>query len=270
MNNLTFLEAIWKDKEVATQVTKRDISIKYKGSQLGAIWAIVNPLIMLTVYTIVFSKIFQAKWGGGGSESTDTVLYALNLFAGLIVFNIFGETLNRSPGIITSNPNFVKKIRFPLHSLGEMIVYSATYQAVLSLFILLTAKTMYNGLPSWNLILLPIIWTILGLKCLGLSWIMATIGVFIRDIAQVTNVGTSMLMFLSPIFYPLTALPENVQWIAALNPIAVSIIQTRIVVLQNGMPSMLSMVVDGAVSLLWCEIAFRVLTRCQKTFGDYV
>ena len=119
-----FAEAIKKDAEITIQMTIRDVRSKYKGSRLGMIWSILNPIIMLVIYTLVFSQIFQAKWGNAISDGNNTIVYALNLFAGLSVFNIFSEVIARSPTLITSNPNYVKKIRFPLHVLGEMTTIS--------------------------------------------------------------------------------------------------------------------------------------------------
>ena len=191
--NVKFLTAFVKNFELSKIFIGREISTKYKGSQLGLTWTIVNPLIMLSVYTLVFSQIFQARWGGD-ADPAKPMNFALNLFAGLIVFNVFAESATRAPTLITSNPNYVKKIKFPLHILGEMVVGSSMFHALVGFGILLTAKLITeNNIPK-TVLLLPLVLIPLMLMCLGLVWLLATIGVFIKDINQIVTAIVSMLM----------------------------------------------------------------------------
>ena len=262
-----FADAFIKDYELSRLFIGREIATKYKGSQLGLMWTVVNPLIMLSVYTLVFSQIFQAKWGSS-ADATNPMTFALNLFAGLIVFNIFSESATRAPTLITSNPNYVNKIRFPLHVLGEMVIGSSLFHALVSFGILLTAKLITeNNIPA-TVVMLPLVLLPLVLMCLGLIWILSTIGVFIKDVNQVITAIVSMLMFLSPIFYPTSALPSGLQWMAKINPLAIIIEQTRQCLIDGIMPNIGHLLLQTIIALGWCEVSYRTLKRLEKSFGD--
>jgi len=264
---MRFLTVFLKDYELSKLFIGREIAAKYKGSQLGLIWTIVNPLIMLSVYTLVFSQIFQARWGGD-EDPTKPMNFALNLFAGLIIFNVFSESTTRAPTLITSNPNYVKKIKFPLHVLGEMIVGSSLFHALVSFAILITAKIITEHNVPITVLLLPFVLLPLILMCLGLVWILATIGVFIKDINQVITAVVSMLMFLSPIFYPASALPKGLAWMATLNPLAKIIEQTRECIIDGIIPSTSELLLQTVIGLVWCEVTYRTLKRLERSFGD--
>ena len=193
---IKIFDAFTKDYELTKLFIGREIAARYKGSQLGLAWTIVNPLIMLSVYTLVFSQIFQSRWGEG-NDPTKPMDFALNLFAGLVIFNIFAESTTRAPTLITSNPNFVKKIKFPLHVLGEMIVGNSLFHAIISFGILLTAKIITENTVPLTALVMPLVLLPYALMCLGLVWLLATIGVFIKDISHVITAIVSMLMFLS-------------------------------------------------------------------------
>ncbi len=267
MIKLYFATSIKRNWNLVYQFTSRDIVGRYKSSQLGMTWTVINPLIMLSVYTLVFSQIFKARWGVS-TESQSPLLYALNLFAGLIVFNIFAECATRGPTLITSNPNYVKKIIFPLEILGIMVTSSAVFHGIISGIILVCATIIVNGSIPIEVLILPIIWAPLILGCLGMTWVLAAVGVFIRDINQLINSIVSMFMFLSPIFYPSSALPEKLQWVATINPLALSIEQTRGVLINGTIPGTLEIASQVLVSIAWCEICYRFLKKCNDTFGD--
>jgi lipopolysaccharide transport system permease protein len=264
---IKMLNAFIKDYELSKLFIAREIATKYKGSQLGLLWTIVNPLIMLSVYTLVFSQIFQAKWGSI-EDATKPMNFALNLFAGLIVFNIFSESATRAPTLITSNPNFVKKIKFPLHVLGEMVIGSSLFHAVVSFGILLTAKLVTENKIPTTVAMLPLVLLPFILMCLGLVWMLSTVGVFIKDVNQVITAIVSMLMFMSPIFYPTSALPSGLQWMATINPLAIIIKQTRQCMIDGIMPNTSHLMIETFIALIWCEANYRVLKRLEKSFGD--
>ena len=264
---IKILNAFIKDYELSKLFIGREIAAKYKGSRLGLTWTIVNPLIMLSVYTLVFSQVFQAKWGSI-ADATKPMNFSLNLFAGLIVFNIFSESATRAPTLITSNPNYVKKIKFPLHVLGEMVIGSSLFHALISFGILLIAKLVTENKIPTTAVMLPLVLLPLILMCLGLIWILSTIGVFIKDVNQIITAVVSMLMFLSPIFYPTDAQPNGLQWMATINPLAVTIEQTRQCVIDGIMPNKQHLLLQTLIALAWCEATYRGLKRLEKSFGD--
>lgn len=267
MHILSFAKDSLKYHQLTNQLIKRDVAGRYRGSQLGLAWTVINPLLMLSVYTLVFSQVFKARWGAGTGPQ-NPLEFALNLFAGLLVFNFFAECANRSPTIITNNPNYVKKIVFPLHVLGTTIVGSALVHGLTSTAILITAKLIIDGRVPITLLLLPLVWTPLVLGTLGMSWLLSTAGVFLRDIGQLTGALVSMLMFLSPIFYPASALPQGLQWLASLNPLATSIEQTRGILISGQAPDPAQWVTQILLSLVWCEFCFRILQKAKPNFGD--
>ena len=269
MIRLRFPGAIARNIEVTKQLTTRDIGAKYKGSKLGMIWTVLNPLIMLSVYTVVFSEIFQAKWGEGlMNGETSRLVFALNLFCGLTVFNIFSESIGKSAILIVNNPNFVKKIRFPLHTLGTMTVLSAIYNAMNNLVIIGMTLLITKGHIYATMLLIPVIWLPLTLFCMGLTWIFSVMGVYIRDINQILSALISCMMFLSPIFYPASALPVGLQWMVQINPLARTIEQTRQVILIGGMPDVGGFIVPTMLSILWCEMCYRILEYTQRDLSD--
>lgn len=195
---------LWRNRELIHASAKREVVGRYRGSILGLFWSFFNPLLMLVVYTFVFSEIFKARWGGGGDSKTE---FALVLFAGLIVFNLFAECANRAPGLILSNPNYVKKIVFPLEILPFVGLLAALYHALISLIVWLVAYVVLYGVPHITVLYLPLVIGPFCLFIMGFTWLLASLGVYLRDVSQFIGVLTSVLMFISPIFYPATVLP---------------------------------------------------------------
>ncbi len=265
--NYNFVGYLAKNRRILKQLILRDIYGRYKGSILGILWTVINPIMMLSVYTLVFSQVFRAKWGGGSGEDSP-LTFALNLFAGLIIFNIFAECATKSPTLITSNPNFVKKVIFPIHTLGGMVTGSALIHGAMSTTILIAAKLILDGGISTTMLSLPVVWLPLIFGCLGLSWILCWIGVIIKDTPQIINAAVSMLMFLSPIFYPSSLLPDKLQWLAKVNPLATVIESTRNVVIAGILPNAGKLIIEIIVSAIWCQLCFNVLKRSQKSLAD--
>ncbi|MDF0678376.1 MAG: ABC transporter permease [Nitrosomonas sp.] len=200
--------SLWRNRELILASAKREILGRYRGSVLGLLWSFFNPIFMLAVYTFVFSVVFKARWSVGSESKTE---FALVLFAGLIVFNLFAECINRAPALILANPNYVKKVVFPLETLTFVSLLSALYHALISLGVWLAAYVILFGVPHASALYLPFVVMPFALFILGLSWILASLGVYLRDVSQFIGVITSVLMFLSPIFYPISALPESYQ-----------------------------------------------------------
>lgn len=264
---LILIKSIIKDWQLTSQLVLRDVAGRYRGSQLGMAWTVINPLLMLSVYTVVFSQVFRARWGTG-VDSQSPLTFALNLFAGLIVFNFFAECATRATTLITSNPNYVKKVVFPLHALGGMVTGSALIHALTSTAILIIVKVAADQSVPKTILLLPLVWIPLILACLGMTWLLSSLGVFVRDIAQLINAMVSMLMFLSPVFYPTSALPIGLKWLSSLNPLAKVIEQTRDVLISGVAPEPRVIITQVLVALAWCEICIRILRYSQPHFGD--
>jgi lipopolysaccharide transport system permease protein len=239
---------------------------RYRGSALGIGWSFITPLAMLAVYTFVFSQVFKARWGG--LEQAGPLGFAVNLFAGLIVFNLFAECVNRAPGLVLANPNYVKKVIFPLEILAGVAVGGAAFQALTSLAVMVIFELIaFHSLPI-TFLWLPLVWVPLLLGCLALTWLLAALGVFLRDIGQVVGVVVSMLMFLSPIFFPVSALPSQWQPLLAVNPLAQVIEQTRQVVVAGKPPGAEYLIGGTILTWLACEVSYRSFQKAKKAFAD--
>ena len=256
---------LWRSHELIHALVKREILGRYRGSVLGLLWSLINPLFMLSVYTFVFSEVFKARWGSGSESKTE---FALLLFAGLIVFNLFAECINRAPGLILSNPNYVKKVIFPLEILPFTGLLSALYHALISLSVWLVAYTVLYGMPRFTILYLLLIILPFVFFVLGLSWVLSSLGVYLRDTSQIIGVVTTVLMFLSPIFYPVAALPERFRHLLYLNPLTFVIEQTRAVMYWGKSPDFLILIAYwiGAFTTAW--LGFVWFQKTRKGFAD--
>lgn len=257
--------SLWRNRELIHASTKRDVLGRYRGSFLGLMWSFFNPLFMLAVYTFVFSEVFKARWGTGGDSKTE---FAMVLFPGLIVFNLFAECISRAPGIIVSNPNYVKKIVFPLEILPIVGLLSALYHAIVSLTVWLSAYLVLFGMPHWTILYLPVVIVPFALLIVGLSWALASLGVFLRDVSQFIGVLISVMMFLSPIFYPATAFPIEYRGLLSLNPLSPPIEQVRDILFWGKAPNLTTWAVSCLLSFLIAWSGFAWFQKTRKGFAD--
>ncbi len=255
----------WRNRSLIIALTKREVFGRYRGSILGIFWSFFNPLFMLTVFTFVFSVVFKARWGGGSGSKTE---FALVLFAGLIVFNLFAECINRSPNLILANVNYVKRVIFPLEILPWVALGSAMFHAMISLSVWLGAYILLYGLPHVTVLLLPFVFLPLAFFIIGLSWVLASLGVYLRDVSQFVGILTTVLMFLSPIFYPVTALPETYRSFLLLNPLMPAIEQTRNILFWGKIPDMSIMGAYFISALCIAWIGFIWFQKTRKGFAD--
>lgn len=249
-------------------MTKRDILSRYKGSMLGLGWSLFTPLMMLIIYTFVFSVVFKAKWGTDLEQSRAT--FSIILFAGMIVFNMFSECFNRSTTLITSNSNYVNKVVFPLAILPWTILGSAIFHALISLLILIVAAFFLLNEIHMTMLLLPIVWIPLFISLVGLMLLLSSVGVYFRDLSQVTGVLTTILMFTSPLFFPLSALPERLQPLLMLNPLAYFIEVTRDVMIWGNTPKLIPLLSAYLLSLILLMVGYNCFERLRKGFADVI
>ena len=256
----------WRNRQLIVQMTKREVVGRYKGSALGLVWSFFNPVFMLAVYTFVFSVVFKARWGVGGEESTTQ--FAVVLFVGMIVHGFFAEVLNRAPGLILGNVNYVKKVVFPLEILPVISMGAALFHSLISLGVLLIAFVLFNGYLHWTAVFTPLVVLPLVILTLGLAWMLASLGVFLRDVGQTIGIITMVMMFIAPVFYPITALPEEMRpWIMA-NPLTFIIEQAQEVLIWGRLPNWtgLGIYTLVATAVAWAGYAWFQKTR--KGFAD--
>ena len=264
---LSFARSLRQNRLLIIRMTKREVLGRYKGSVVGLAWSFFNPIFMLAVYTIVFSMIFKARWAEVGGDDSK-IQFALILFVGLIILNLFIEVINRSPSLILSNVNYVKKVVFPIEILPVISIGAALFHAVISLGVLLLAFVFFNGYLNWTVVYIPLVFLPLIILSLGLSWILASLGVFIRDVAQSVSLGMTLLMFLSPVFYPISAVPQSLQKFIMVNPLTFIIEQLRAVVISGKHPNWIGMIFYTLIALLVLWIGYAWFQKTRKGFAD--
>ena len=221
---LNLHSSLFKNFELITSLTKREILGRYKGSVLGLLWSFFNPLLMLAVYTFVFGVVFKSKWPGGGGSQAE---FALTLFAGLIIFNFFSECMVRAPSLIIGNINYVKKLIFPLEVLPVVAAAAAIFHFLVSFFVWVIFYLYLFGMPDYRWVYVVLIFIPLVLMVLGLMWFLSSLGVFLRDVSQIVTILVTILMFVTPLFYSAESLPEKYQVIMKVNPLSWFVEQTR-------------------------------------------
>lgn len=259
-------KSLWRNRQLIVQMARREVVGRYKGSAMGLAWSFLNPVLMLAVYTFVFSVVFRARWGIGGEESKTQ--FALVLFVGLIVQGLFAEVLNRAPILILSNTNYVKKVVFPLEILPVISMGAALFHTLISLCVLLAAFTIFNGHLHWTVVFTPLVFLPLIILTLGLAWMLASLGVFLRDVGQTIGLITTVMMFLAPVFYPITAIPEEFRpWILA-NPLTLMIEQAREVLIWGRLPDWRGLGIYTLVATVIAWAGYAWFQKTRKGFAD--
>jgi lipopolysaccharide transport system permease protein len=259
---------LWKYRDLIRQLTWREVAGRYKGSFIGLGWSFIQPLIMLFVYTFVFSVIFKARWGVESGEGK--VAFALALFMGLITFTIFSEVANAAPSLVLGNANYVKKVVFPLEILPFVKLLSAMINALFSLGVLFAGILIFNHFIHWTVLLLPLIWLPMMMFTLGCGYFLASLGVFIRDMGTIIGVVTTVLFFLTPIFYPISAVPEPFRIFCRMNPIAIFVEDARRVVLWGLFPDWPWFLFGMALSCAVMILGFVWFMKSKKAFADVI
>lgn len=261
---MDILKSLIINKSLILIMTKREILGRYNGSILGVAWSFVNPLIMLCVYGFVFGLVFKARWGAAEVEHN----FAVILFSGLIFHSLLAESLTRGPFLIVGNVNFVKKVVFPLEALAWVALFSALFHFVVSAFILVVVQFTLSGFIPWTWVYLPFVLAPLFFLCLGLNWILSSLGVYLRDIGQITSVLTVIFLFLCPIFYPLDVIPEQYQIFILLNPLSFLVEQARQILVFGNSPDFVNLVLYTAVTFIIAQLSLKWFSRTKKGFAD--
>jgi lipopolysaccharide transport system permease protein len=249
------------------ELSRRDVSGRYRGSMGGMFWAFLNPLLMLAIYSFVFGYIFKSRWT---AAETGSVNFAIILFIGLIISNFFSECLNRAPTLVTANPNYVKKVIFPLEVLPWVTVATGLFHAFVSSVVLIVALVATGTHVAATAVLFPLVLLIFLPMVAGVTWLFAALGVFFRDTQQIMIVLTTSLVFLSPIFYPRASLPEQYRWLQSLSPLTYVVETSRDMILWARLPSLTDTLAYLAASMLMAWAGWVVFQSTRKGFADVI
>lgn len=257
----------WRHRSLIKTLTRREVLGRYRGSVMGMAWSLLTPMLMLAVYTFVFSVVFKARWNAGSDSKAE---FALILFAGLLVFNLFAECATRAPGLILAHSNYVKKVVFPLEILPWVSLGSALFHFGIGFLVWLIAYWLLMGVPHWTLVLVPAILAPFALFVLGISWILASLGAYLRDVGQFIGLLVQMLVFMTPIFYPASALPESFQQVLFLNPLTPAVEMMRGLMVWGELPSAPWWAVGTLASLATAALGFMWFQKTRRGFADVI
>lgn len=258
--------SFWRNRRLIFQMSQRDAIGRYKGSFVGLAWSFFNPLLMLAIYTFVFSVVFQSRWGEGVNGGK--AAFAVILFVGIIVHGLLADCLNRAPDLILSNSSYVKKIVFPLEILPWVNFFSALFHVSVSLIVLMLFQTLSGQSIPVTAALFPVVLLPLVFLSMGFAWIIAALGVYFRDVSQITNIFTTVLMYVSAVFFPISALPREFQSWLRLNPLAVIIEQSRCVLIFGEVPDPWQWCRLLILGMLMAACGFAWFQKTRKGFAD--
>lgn len=265
-NLLSGPQVIFKNRELLWYLVKRNIQSRYRGSLLGFCWSVIQPLMMLCVYTFVFSIVFKARWGNNTGNAQTS--FAIIMFAGMSVFNIFSESVNNCCQAVSMNPNYVKKVVFPLEILPVVPIVSAFLLGLIWFVLLIIGTLIVFGSIHWTVFLLPVTLCPLLLITLGVGWWVASLGVYIRDIQYVTGIIIQVLFFMTPVFYPISAVPEKYQWALRLNPLTIIVEETRNIFLLGKLPDWSAVSFLFLIGIIIAYLGFIWFSKTKKGFSD--
>jgi lipopolysaccharide transport system permease protein len=268
LNPVALASHLWAERGLIAQFTRREIEGRYRSSLLGLAWSFINPLALLSVYTFVFGVVLKQRWPGTASEGLTQ--FGLVLFAGLIAFGIFSECVSRAAGLIVSTPNYVKRVVFPLELLPVSVLGSALFHATVSLVVLLAAHLSLGGVPRWSWLLIPVVLLPIVFISLGLLWTLASLGVFIRDLTYTVALVVQILFFVTPIFYPASAIPMSLRAVVEYSPLASVVEALRAVIFAGALEQWRSLVWSGAVGLAVMLLGYAWFMRTRRAFGDVI
>jgi ABC-type polysaccharide/polyol phosphate export systems, permease component len=259
--------ALGRYRSLTLELAKRDVLGRYRGASFGLLWSLISPFLMLMVYSFAFGFMMKAKWPQTGHAPTH---YSIILFVGLIVHGFFAECLNRSPHLITGNANFVKRVIFPLEILPWPMVASALFHTFMNFLVFLALHILLDHTVTWTIVLLPLVLLPLVLLTLGMSWLLAALGVYLRDIGQITGVLATAMLFLSTAMFPIDALPPQYRWLLLLNPLSYIIDQARAVALWGQMPNWIGLGIYTLCALVVLYFGYTVFRLTRRGFADVI
>lgn len=270
LNPVGMWASLWQNRGLIWEFAKRDVVARNRGSLLGIVWTLLNPLIMLAVYTFVFAVIWEAKWQAANADGT-TASFALILFCGLLCFEVFSASVNTAPTIVVYNPNYVKKVIFPVEVLPVATLVASVMLCAVSVLVLLIASLVIQRSISPTVWAFPLVLVPLVLLAAGISWFVAALGVFLRDSKPVVAVLVQIVFYLTPILYPaekLEKLPEIAKTVLALNPLASIFVGARETLVLGGLPNWTALAISTLLGLAVMQLGYAFFMKAKRGFPD--
>jgi len=263
----TLLGDVWRHRQLLRRLIERDVATRFRGSVLGKVWIILTPLVMLALYTFVFGVIFQPRWPGAVQRPSKVALY---YFAGLIVFEFFMECINRAPTLMLAHVTYIKKVLFPVELLAWMVVGGAALRFIIGCLLLVVLYVVLNGMPPATAMAVPLLVLPLALFAIGFVWFLSAIGVFIRDAGPVVIAVTPVVMFLSPIFFPIAAIPAQYQVIFYANPLTLALEDVRAALFAGSVEISLGFGVYCLCAWVFAQMGYYCFRKLRPSFADVI
>lgn len=262
---LSALHSMISNSHLIWQLARRDVLARYRGSMIGIAWSFVTPLMMLGIYTFFFTVIFKSHWIIGGATRGS---FATAMFVGLIIYGTFSECTSRAPQLILANANYVKKIIFPLDILPVATVMASLFHALISLVVYIGFMLVFVGSIPSTLLFFPLILAPLAVISLAASWVLCGLGVYVRDIGQTVGVLLMVMMYTSPIFFPMASVPEKFRGYLDFNPLTFLIEQARAVLLWGEVPDFGGLASYMLKALIVAMAAYALFQKTRRGFAD--
>jgi lipopolysaccharide transport system permease protein len=262
--------SLWQNRSLIRRLAWREVESRFRGSLLGLLWMVLLPLIMLVIYSVVFGSIFGSHWirPHSARPGIASPSYPLILFSGLILFNIFADTVGRAPGLVLENISYVKKVVFPLQVLPAIALLTALPTALISLVLLLAADVLLHGVPPVTTFAIPFLVAPLLLITLGVTYLLASLGVFLRDLRQILPPVITAILFLSPIFYAIDSVPPLLRAVVYANPLSLGVIFMQNALFWGTLPTLQIYLLYCFVGLVIYGLGVLWFARTKKAFAD--
>lgn len=267
LNPVAMIRNLWRRRDLIAQMARRDIEGRYKATRLGLLWSILTPLCMLAIYTFVFTTVLKVRWRNDPAEARG--LFALTMFSGMLLYNLFSEVVNRAPTMIAGSPNYVKKVVFPLEIFIPSAVISALVNMLIGYGVWLAGwfAVRQEWLP-WTVVFFPAAVVPVCILAAGLGWFLASLGVFVRDLSHIVLLATQILFFITPIFYGIEQVPYPYRRALELNPLAHSVEDVRRVLMWGEVPHWGWWSAAVAASSVLAVLGYGFFMKSRRAFAD--
>jgi homopolymeric O-antigen transport system permease protein len=250
---------------MAWQFARRELGERYRGSMLGFAWAFLVPAAMVAMYTFVFGVVFRARWGQAGGGPAE---YALFMYAGLVPYLFVVDVLGRAPMLLIGHATLVKKVAFPLPALAIASTTAAAVHMLIGFGVLIVLAVLAKGALPWTVVAIPLLVLPLVIGSLAAMLVLSSTGVFLRDLSPFVAAALPVLMFLSPVFYPLSAVPESFRAFMLLNPLTPVIESIRGALLDGALPAASAWLLQMAIACAALVVGLAWFRRLRPGFGD--
>ena len=256
---------ILRYRTLVLELTRREIGGRYRGATLGVFWSLISPFLLLMIYTFAFGTVMGGRWPENHATNTH---FSVVLFSGLIPYFVLSECMVRAPDLVTGNPAFVKRVVFPLEILPWPMLLSALFHCLTNTMVFIVLRLLLDGAFDWTIAALPLVILPLAMFTLGLSWFLASLAVYVRDIQQFIGMASMALLFLSSVMIPTSSVPERYRAVFLLNPVSFIADQAREVMIWGHLPDWRGLLLYAFAALIFMYAGYAWFVLTKRGFAD--